>query len=56
MNKKQVVLIAAIIAFIAGLVIISLIMNNGKTKDNGYNNYFMICIIAGLFFVLFYFL
>ena len=38
MNKKQIVLIAAIIAFIAGLVIISLIMNNGKTKDNGYNN------------------
>lgn len=35
MNKKQVVLIAAIIAFIAGLVIISMILNNGKvTNDN----------------------
>ena len=34
MNKKQVVLIAAIIAFIAGLVIISMILNNGTNSNN----------------------
>ena len=34
MNKKQVVLIAAIIAFIAGLVIISMILNNGTNNSN----------------------
>ena len=34
MNKKQVVLIAAIIAFIAGLVIISMILNNGTNNNN----------------------
>ena len=34
MNKKQVVLIAAIIAFIAGLVIISMILNNGFNSNN----------------------
>ena len=34
MNKKQVVLIAAIIAFIAGLVIISMILNNGTNNYN----------------------
>ena len=34
MNKKQVVLIAAIIAFIAGLVIISMILNNGSNSNN----------------------
>ena len=34
MNKKQVVLIAAIIAFIAGLVIISMILNNGTKSNN----------------------
>ena len=34
MNKKQVVLIAAIIAFIAGLIIISMILNNGTNNSN----------------------
>ena len=34
MNKKQVILIAAIIAFIAGLVIISMILNNGTNSNN----------------------
>ena len=34
MNKKQVVLIAAIITFIAGLVIISMILNNGTNSNN----------------------
>ena len=34
MNKRQVVLIAAIIAFIAGLVIISMILNNGTNSNN----------------------
>jgi thioredoxin 1 len=34
MNKKQVVLISAIIAFIAGLVIISMILNNGTNNSN----------------------
>ena len=34
MNKKQVVIIAAIIAFIAGLVIISMILNNGTNNNN----------------------
>ena len=34
MNKKKVILIAAIIAFIAGLVIISMILNNGTNSNN----------------------
>ena len=34
MNKKQVVLIAAIIAFITGLIIISMILNNGTNSNN----------------------
>ncbi|MBR2785283.1 MAG: thioredoxin [Clostridia bacterium] len=38
MNKKQVVLIAAIIAFIAGLIIISAILNNGNTNNKEKSN------------------
>ena len=34
MNKKQIILIAAIIAFIVGLVIISMILNNGTNNNN----------------------